>query len=70
MTAFELFDSIGEPFAAGLFELEGASPMVRHANALKRFFEQGVLPPYLGGQLYPAGRCMFPFDTEVAVKPH
>lgn len=70
MTAFELFDSIGEPFAAGLFELEGASPMVRHANALKRFFEQGMLPPYLGGQLYPAGKCMFTFDGDLAVKPH
>ena len=29
MTDHELFLSINEPFAAGLFELEGASPMFR-----------------------------------------
>ena len=53
MTISELFTSIGEPFAAGLFELEGKAPMVRYANALKRFWEQTDLPAYDGGQLYP-----------------
>ena len=70
MTDHELFLSINEPFAAGLFELEGASPMIRFANALKRFWESAVLPPYASGRLYPSGRNIFTFSGEYAVKPH
>ena len=70
MKPYELFLSIGEPFAAGLFELEGAAPIVRYANALKRFFEVAKLPPYAGGMLYPQGVCPFNYDPSVAVKPH
>ena len=55
MTDHELFLSINEPFAAGLFELEGASPMIRFANALKRFWESAALPPYGSGRLYRTG---------------
>ena len=70
MKASDLFFSIHEPFAAGLFELEEAAPIVRYSNALKRFFELAELPPYRGGMLYPAGKCIFHYDNSVAVQPH
>ena len=55
MTDFELFLSINEPFAAGIFEFEDASPMVRYANALKRFWENAPLSPYKDGS------CIFSY---------
>ncbi len=70
MKISDLFFSINEPFAAGLFELEEASPISRYSNALKRFWEFAKLPPYQGGSLYPSGKCIFNFDNTVAVKPH
>ena len=70
MKAAELFFSINEPFAAGLFELEGEAPVIRYSNALKRFWESAALPPYKKGMLYPAGKCIFHFDRGVAVQPH
>ena len=70
MNDYELFLSINEPFAAGLFEFYEASPIVRHANALKRFFELAKLPPYLKGRIYPSGECIFSFDKTVSVIPH
>ena len=70
MTKAELFTSIGEPFAAGLFELEGADPMLRYANALKRFWEQTELPAYDGGQLYPCGVSTFNYNQDVCIRPH
>ena len=70
MKASDLFFSINEPFAAGLFELEGDSPIPRYSNALKRFWEYAKLPPYQGGMLYPTGKCIFHFDSSVAVQPH
>lgn len=70
MNAAELFMSIGEPFAAGLFELENAAPVLRYANALKRFWENAALPPYDGGQLYPCGVVSFRFDRTIAARPH
>ena len=70
MNTSDLFYSINEPFAAGLFELEGASPIVRYSNALKRFWENAPLPPYLGGQLYPAGRRIFDYTKDITIYPH
>ena len=70
MKAAELFFSINEPFAAGLFELEGEAPVIRYSNALKRFWESATLPPYKKGMLYPAGKCIFHFDKDVAAQPH
>lgn len=70
MTDFELFLSINEPFAAGIFELEDASPMVRYANALNRFWKTAPLPTYTGGQLYPAGKNIFTYTHEYTVTPH
>ena len=70
MKVSDLFFSINEPFAAGLFELEGDSPIPRYANALKRFFEFAKFSPYQGGMLYPSGVCIFQFDRSAAVRPH
>lgn len=69
MKLSELFFSINEPYAAGLFELENEAPIVRYANALKRFYELAPLPPYLGGQLYPAGSNIFTYSKEIAIVP-
>ena len=69
-SSVQLFIDIGEPFAAGLFELEGEAPLLRYANALKRFFEFAALTPYNGNMLYPSGKCIFHFDGSVAVQPH
>lgn len=70
MKAFELFSSIGEPFAAGLFEFEGASPLVRYSNALKRFWESAEMPSYDGGKLYPCGENIFTYDKTLGAFPH
>lgn len=70
MNVAELFNSIGEIYAAGLFELEGEAPIVRYANALKRFWEKAPIPDYDGGRLYPCGKNPFNFDNSVAVRPH
>jgi len=56
MTLHELFKSVGEPFAAGLFEYEGREPILRYSNAYRRFWEEAVLPVYNGGRLYPCGK--------------
>lgn len=70
MTAYELFLSLGEPFAAGLFEYETASPVLRYSNALARFWEAAPLAPYEGGMLYPAGVNPFNGPHGYAVRPH
>ena len=70
MSDFELFKSIGEPFAAGLFEFPEAAPMVRHSNALKLFWESCALPEYNGGMLYPCAVSSFNFDRSITVRPH
>ena len=59
MTNYELFISLDEPFGAGLFEFEDSAPIIRYANALKRFFEVAPLPKYEGGDLYPSGKNSF-----------
>jgi hypothetical protein len=56
MTNYELFLSLNEPFGAGLFEFEDSAPIIRYANALKRFYEVAPLPKYEGGNIYPSGR--------------
>lgn len=69
MTDHELFLSINEPFAAGLFECPNASPMIRYAKAYKYFFESADIAPYESGRLYPAGvnSC---YNGKYAVRPH
>jgi len=44
-----------EPFAAGYCECPDATPSERYARAYRRWFEQGPLPSYGGGHLYPSG---------------
>ena len=70
MTNYELFISLNEPFAAGLFEFEDASPLIRYANALRRFFEETPLTPYNGEKLYPAGKCVYYNHRIHTVLPH
>ena len=70
MNKYELFLSINEPFAAGLFELENESPEIRYATALKRFWESAPIPGYDGGELYPSGVNIFNFSTDIAFRPH
>jgi formate C-acetyltransferase len=69
MTDHELFLSINEPFAAGLFEDADASLMIRYAKAYKAFFEMADITPYESGRLYPSGvnSC---YNGKYAVRPH
>jgi len=67
---YEFFESLGEPFAAGLFELEGEAPIIRYSNALKRYWEKADMPPYDKGMLYPCGVNVFNYDTSVMFRPH
>ncbi len=63
-----LFYSIGEPYAAGLFEKPEKGCFYRHALGAARYFE--ALPParYDGEALYPCGRKFF--DSSCAVQPN
>ena len=70
MSLFETFMSLGETFAAGLFELDKEDPMPRYANALKRFWENTEIAPYDGGKLYPCGKHPFNIDQGLAFMPH
>ena len=69
MTDHELFLSINEPFAAGLFENADASPMIRYAKAYKAFFKAADIALYKSGRLYPSGvnSC---YNGKYAVRPH
>lgn len=54
-TKSALFQALGEPYAAGLFEDEGRSPFARYSRAARRYLEACSLSPYDGGPLYPCG---------------
>ena len=51
----QLLMEAGEPFAAGLCECPEATPFERYARAYRRWFEDGPIAAYEGGQLYPGG---------------
>ena len=70
MTTFDFFKSIGEPFAAGLFENEDQARIIRYANALKHFWAAAKMPSYDGGMLYPCSVNVFNFDKSIAFRPH
>ena len=70
MTDFELFNSLEEYYAAGLFEFEDEAPVVRYSNALKYFWEKTDMPCYNGGLLYPNGVCTFNYNKGMGVVPH
>ncbi len=64
----ELFYSIGEPYAAGLFEEPEKGYFYRHAVAHARYLSAMQPPRYEKGELlYPCGTKYF--DTGCAVKP-
>ena len=70
MNTFNSLKSIGEPFAAGLFENEDQAPVIRYANALKHFWKAAKMPDFDGGMLYPCGVNTFNFDKSIAFRPH
>lgn len=70
MSLYETLISVGEPFAAGLFELKTEAPIPRYANALKRFYEHTSMEPYDGGMLYPCGVHPFNLNPHMAFIPH
>lgn len=64
----ELFYSIGEPFAAGLFEEPERSYFYRYALAYARYFENLRPAPYENGDLvYPREKRYF--DPACAMRP-
>ncbi len=71
MPLSEQLFSVGEPYAAGLFEFEGHTPLYNFANAQRRFFELAELTHYDGGRLYPCGENIRrnPENADMAVKP-
>ena len=70
MNTYDLMSSIGEHFAAGLFEYEQEAFIVRYSNALRRFWDRTKMPDYDGGRLYPCGVNTFNFDKSVTFRPH
>lgn len=58
-----------EPYAAGLMEFPERGPMYRYSNALVRDWEHARMQPYEGGALYPCGKCMGKYNTDIAVRP-
>lgn len=56
MNLFEYFNSIDEPYAAGLFRYPERNYFYRHCEALACFYENATLPEYIKGErLYPDG---------------
>ncbi len=53
--AAELFKRIDEPYLEGLFERADDEPVIRFANAHRRYLEESELPHYQGGEIYPSG---------------
>ena len=58
-----------EPYAAGLMEFPQRGPMYRYSNALVRDWEHAAMPAYDGGALYPCGKCIGKYNTDIAVRP-
>lgn len=50
-----MFETIREPYAAGLFEDPDRGDFYRFSKALRRFLEQRPVNSYRGGRLYPSG---------------
>lgn len=57
---YEFFNSINEPYAAGLFEHPEKGLFFRHCNGLARWFDTIEPPVYKSGErLYPRDRRLF-----------
>ena len=65
----ELFYSIGEPYAAGLFEEPDKGYFYRHALANARYFEHLRPAPYEEGELLYPCKAKF-YDSNCAVSPN
>jgi len=66
----ELLHALGEHFAAGYFELPGASPVRRWSRAVRRRFEHRPAPAYEGTALTPSGpRAAFDDSVNRIVAP-
>ena len=61
MDLYEIFRSMNEPYAAGLYEMPARSQFFRRSLAWRRYLEARPLMPYSGGPLYPAGRVDHPY---------
>ena len=66
----ELFRSIGEPFAAGLFEAPEKGYFYRYSCAVASWFRAMEPTAYEGEVLYPAGTKFFQLAEECVVIPH
>lgn len=64
----KLFYSIGEPYAAGIFEEPDKSFFYRHALGQARYYEALAPAAYDGEPLYPCGRKFF--ENTPAMAPH
>ena len=69
MTISERLMQANEPYAAGLMEFPDRGPMYRYSNALVRDWEHAAMAPYDGGRLYPCGKCIGKYNTDIAVRP-
>ncbi len=56
MDFFELYQSMGEHMAAGLYEDPDRSVFYRLSKGLRRYYETAALPTYEGTPLYPSGK--------------
>ena len=64
----KLFYDIGEPFGAGLFEMEGQSVARRYCRAFRRFFEYGPIEfSITDWPVYPSG---YMHNENVALMPN
>jgi len=66
----KLFNSIGEPFAAGMFEEPERSYFYRYCLATARYFEALAPVEYSGEDVYPYGNRSFHFGKGVIMHPH
>ena len=62
----EMFLTMGEFGAAGLYEEPDRTLFYRKSLGIRRFYEKCELPVYNGEKLYPSGVM----HTSMAVKPH
>lgn len=65
-----LFESIGEPFAAGLFMKPEKSLFYRYCMALANWYDASEPATYEGELLYPAGTKFFALSQKSTIIPH
>lgn len=68
MTLSEIFSSLDEPYAAGLFASEDRSLFYRHCEAYAAWFDAKQPVPYNGESLYPCGAAFLHTDCAVTAQ--